>query len=160
MRRLIDRSRKGTAPDLTRLTAIMGSMTGELKRDLYLLLAREAAIAGQVSLMEFAALKVQEFAEAGSPESHVAKLYLSLYSVASERGGAAVADLQSLDRTTLLPRERALLEAGIWIAQQISRPPAASRSAESQEEDQKSQLQTQAEDLLRDVEKVLEESNS
>lgn len=150
----------GGAPNLMRLDLILREMPVSLRRALYLHLARLSSRAHNVPLLEFAARRVQRLAVEGSQEDQAAGLYLSLYSIASDDAEEALANLSTTKRSLLTPRERALLDAGLFLAGQISRPAVTIANESASETLERSPLQSRAEDLLTDVDKLLAESNS
>jgi chemotaxis protein MotC len=146
---------RGEAPDLTRLDLIVRDMPASRRRNLYLHLARESSAVDNVAFVEFGASRTKRLALEGSMEDQAARLYLSLYAVASEEGDRSLADLRSLNRNLLNAQDRALLDAGLWIAQQIGRPPEAGQSGTAEEALPKTPLETRAESLLADIDKIL-----
>jgi chemotaxis protein MotC len=146
---------RGEAPDLTRLDLIVKDMPASRRRHLYLHLARASSTIDNVAFVEFGASRTKRLALEGSMEDQAARLYLSLYAVASEEGDRSLADLRSVNRNLLNAQDRALLDAGLWIAEQIDRPPEAGRSGTAEEALPKTPLETRAESLLADVDKIL-----
>lgn len=151
---------KGRAPDLTRLDEIVGEMPTERRRRLYLLLARKSSRVSNAMMVEFAASRALRLAVEGSEEQHAARLYLSLHAVASERGAEAAAALKAIRRDLLDAQDKALLDAGLWIAQQITSPPAEDQSVAAGEQEEKGPLQMRAEQLLVEADRILAESGS
>ena len=151
---------KGRTPDLARLDEILREMPAERRRSLYLLLARKSSRASNVVMVEFAAPHALRLAAEGSEEQQAASLYLSLHAVASERAADAAAALKAIRRDLLDAQDQALLDAGLWIDQQITSPPAVDQSGTAREQEAKSQLQTRAEELLVEADRILAESRS
>jgi hypothetical protein len=145
----------GEAPDLTRLDLILNDMPTSRRRQLYLHLARQSSRADNVASANFGASRAKRLASAGSMEEHTARLYLSLHAVASEENDKSLADLRAVNRNLLIAEDRVLLDAGLWIAQQISRPPDEGQSPLIEDPLPKSALQTRAESLLADVDNML-----
>jgi chemotaxis protein MotC len=146
---------RGEAPDLTRLDLILKDMPASRRRQLYLHLARASSTVDNVAFVEFGASRTKRLALEGSMEDQAARLYLSLYAIASEEGDRSLADLRSINRNLLNAQDRALLDAGLWIAQQIDRPPETGRSGTAEEALPKTPLEMRAESLLADVDKIL-----
>jgi chemotaxis protein MotC len=146
---------RGEAPDLTRLDLILKDMPVSRRRHLYLHLARQSSRVDNVAFVEFGASRAKRLALDGSMEEHTAKLYLSLHAIASEESGKSFADLRSVDRNLLSAEERALRDAGLWIAQQINRPPDEGQSGIAEEANPKTPLQTRAVSLLEEVDRIL-----
>lgn len=160
MGEILKMSSKGKAPDLDRLDQILQTMPEPQQRDLYLLLARQASGTNNIPLVEFAAGRVRGLADTGSGEEQSARLYLALYAVASSTGGQALADLEAINRSLLDEREQALLDAAIWIGQQIRQPAKRSQISTRDAGEPKSPLESRAENLLAEVEKLLAESST
>ena len=151
---------KDRTPDLARLDEILREMPAERRRSLYLLLARKSSRASNVVMVEFAAPHALRLAAEGSEEQQAASLYLSLHAVASERAADAAAALKAIRRDLLDAQDQALLDAGLWIDQQITSSPVVDQSGTAREQEEKSQLQTRAEELLVEADRILAESRS
>ena len=150
----------GKPLDAARLDPILQDMPLSRRREIYLNLARQAARLNLKPLVNFAARRVHRLAVPDSQEDQTARFYISLYDVASEKADSARTALERIDRNMLLPREQALLEAALWIAQELNRPAAESPSGIPAGSAARSPLQERAEGLLSAADKILSEIQS
>lgn len=157
---LVKWSTTGKPPDAARLDLILQDMALSRRREIYLHLARQAAKLNEQKLVGFASRRVHRLAVPGSQEDQTARFYMSLYDVVSEKADSARAELEKIDRNMLLPHEQALLEAALWIAQEVNRPAAAGSSGIPSGSVERSPLQERAESLLSAADKVLSEIQS
>jgi chemotaxis protein MotC len=151
---------KDRSPDLVRLDEIFEEMPVEQRRSLYLHLARQSSRVSNLVTAEFAARRALQLAAEGSEEQQAARLYLFLHAVASEKAATAADELKAIRRDLLDVQDQALLDAGLWIAEQITKPPFGGQSGPAGERNQENQLQSRAEDLLVDADRILTESRS
>ena len=157
---LVKWSATRNAPNLTRLDLVLNQMPTTYRRDLYLLLTRESSRINNTAFVEFAASRTIRLAISGSAEDQTARLYLSLHGIASKEGQKSLAELKSLNRNLLSDQDRALLDAGLWITQQMNRPPDASRIEAMEDVLPQNPLEVRAGLLIAEVEKLLEERGS
>jgi chemotaxis protein MotC len=160
MDKILAWSSEGKAPQLDRLDLVLAELPVARRRALYLHLARQSAAGAHVPLTEYAARRVVRLAVPGSQEDQLGRLYLALYSIASETGEAARAGLASISPALLTPRERALREAGLAIAGQITRPAEAGGAEASEAVPEQSPLEQRGETLLQQAAKLIAESSS
>jgi chemotaxis protein MotC len=151
---------KDKAPDLARLDLILQEMPVSRRRDLYLHLTRQSSSSGNGRLVMFAGGRALRLAKDGSREEQTARFYLSLYGIASDRSGQALAQLKALNPALLGLREQALLAAGLSLAEQINRPADVPGGGATDNGREKSELQKRGESLIVDVDRILAESSS
>lgn len=145
----------GTPPDVERLDLILGTMELPRRRALYLQLTRMAAAVNDVTLTEFAARRLLRLSLSGSQEEQVARLYLALYAVASEKSDDSRAQLSALNHTLLNAQEAALLAAGLSVAREITSGVSKGSSPVADQANQITPLESRGEKLLEDTEKLL-----
>ena len=130
------------------------------RRDLYLYLTRQASSAGNIALVIQSSRRVLRLAEEGSAEEQMAKMFLAFYSVGSETSEKVLAGLLSIQRESLAPDDRAILDAGLWITRQINEPPSGGRPGLGVETPEENSLQIRLVNLLMEVDKLLTKSDS
>jgi chemotaxis protein MotC len=152
-------SKNGKIPDLFRLDLLLNKMPTARRRELYLHLARQSSRMNNVALVSHVAGRALRLSIEGGYEQQTARLYLSLHSL--EPGvDKPVAEFPSIRRDLLSRNDKALLDARLWIAQQINQPLSAGQQVDSAEPAAKTFLETKAEELLVEVDRVLVESKS
>lgn len=151
---------KGITLNFLRLDLIMQEIDVPRRRDLYLHLARQSSRANNTAVADYAAGRTLGLADEGSADQQTAKLYLALYTLGSEPEDMMLEELTSIRRDMLTLEDKGLLDAGLWIAQQISKTPIVNPDGESVETPEKAPLQIRLEKLLVEVDKLLVESNS
>lgn len=138
------------------LDLVWGGMTTPIRRTLYLELARDAAALNERRVTEFAAARVQRLAAEGGAEDQLARLYMSIYKIASPAGDDALRELKSLRRDLLGEQEQALLTAALALNAQINRPlPMVQTKDGLPPEDEP--LSKQAQVTLADADKLMTE---
>jgi chemotaxis protein MotC len=151
---------ESVTPHLARLDLVLQEMRTSRRRDLYLYLARQASSAGNIALVIQSSRRVLRLAEEGSAEEQMAKMFLAFYSVGSETSEKVLAGLLSIQRESLAPDDRAILDAGLWITRQINEPPSGGRPGLGVETPEENSLQIRLVNLLMEVDKLLTKSDS
>ncbi|AUX75266.1 MULTISPECIES: chemotaxis protein MotC [Sinorhizobium] len=107
-----------------RVAEILGCMDQARQREVYLRVARRAAIAGNETLARLASGRAEELARAGGGQSLLlASFYEGLAAVPSEDVFTAAQTLAAIPDDKLSPRDRALREAARAIAEEVVRRP-------------------------------------
>ncbi|MCA3554249.1 hypothetical protein [Aestuariivirga sp.] len=122
---------KGPGPDLKTLDRVLGMLSAEEQRRIYVALVRLSAARANAPLTGFAAARLERLAEDGSAEDQMASFYLYLFKIVSPEGDEALHKLRSIRADLPGPQERTLLEAALVVGEQIDRPdtPAGSSVA-------------------------------
>ena len=149
----------GHGPDLLRLDVILSQLPIAQRRRLYLVLARQSAVAGSDSLAGFAGRRLRRLAAQGSSEEQLGSFYSSLYEIVSADGDSALLRLRSFNRASLGSLERALLDAGLALGDEIERPAPTITAEADQGEVERSVLETRGSELLSQSNKLLAEFN-
>lgn len=112
-------------------------MDPERAEEIYLRIARQASLRGQVELARFATDEAEELTSKTGDTSRMplSKLYSGLAGVPSDAVHSATDTLASIPNDELSPRDIALRDAAKTIAEQIVRVPADSGSLASQGND-------------------------
>ncbi|NTF06450.1 chemotaxis protein [Agrobacterium rubi] len=112
-------------------------MDDDRAEEIYLRIARQASLRGQVELARFATEQANALLpETGdSARAPLSKLYSGLASVSSDAVHSASASLSSIPSDELSPRDLALRDAAQAVAEQIVRTPTASPSPQAGGED-------------------------
>ncbi len=147
-------------PQLDRLDLVLQELDPSRRRDVYMHLAHISLIGGNMGLVQYGGGRALRLALEGSVEEQTAKLYLLLHSIAFGQVDNVPNGLNAIRRHLLAEDDKALLDAGRWIAQQINRPLSAGPQLGSSEELKAVPLRVRADELLVDIEKVLMESKS
>jgi len=116
-----------TAPDVEGTLAFMDA---DRQREVYLRIARQAAIAGKNDLARYAserAIGVQGGEDDRNAEQ-LARLYGGMADIPSDKVGDAVKAMADMPETTLSPADQALRAAAQAIADAVVRPPVAERA--------------------------------
>lgn len=101
-------------------------MDADRRREIFLRVARSAAIAGKNDLARLASAKAETPAGSPTPEA-LAKLYGGFANIPTKDIGAAMQAIAEVPEETLSPRDRALRQAAKVVAEQVvSRPTADS----------------------------------
>lgn len=110
-------------------------MDAERAEEVYLRIARQASLRGQVPLAQFATEKANALSDETGDKRREAlsKLYSGLANVSSDAVQSANEALASIPADELSPRDLALRDAAKAIAEQIVRDPATSRRGNAAE---------------------------
>jgi chemotaxis protein MotC len=107
-----------------RVAEILAFMDQARQREVYLRVARRAAIAGNQTLARLASSRAEELARDGSGQSQLlASFYDGLAAVPSEDVFTAAERLAAIPDAKLSPRDRALRDAARAIADEVVRLP-------------------------------------
>lgn len=116
--------------DRRKIEDTLAWMSNEQAQTIYLRLARQAAIDGHDSMLEFASAKARQMAGTEEGGNDVRSLlYSSIASVTSDTVDSVVHQLRQIDRSQLSPGDRELLEAAEAIAAEVVARPRDERSA-------------------------------
>lgn len=149
-------SAKDSSFDFGRLDQAWKELEPLQRRGLYLDLTRQAAAANERQVTEFAAARLLSLSAEGSAESQVARLYMSVYKIASPEGDDALRDIKSIQRTLLSAQDRELLNAALAVSGQINRPLPTSLPANGVEKPEPDPLLIRGQSALDDSDKLLE----
>jgi chemotaxis protein MotC len=105
------------------IEATLGYMDTDRRREVYLRIAREAAIAGRKPLATMAAEQAKLLSGTEEGADALAKLYGSLVKVPTENVNDAMATLMQVPEEALSPRDRALRRAAETVAKEVLRKP-------------------------------------
>jgi chemotaxis protein MotC len=107
-----------------KIQEILGFMDRPRQREVYLRIARRAAIGGMQELATLASERAQALSDVadGGPKA-LANLYSGLAGVPSQHILEAVKGISSIPDAELSPRDRALREAATVVAQEVLRAP-------------------------------------
>lgn len=106
--------------DRRKIEDTLAWMTSEQAQTIYLRLARQAAIDGHDSMLEFASAKARQIAGTEEGGNDVRSLlYSSIASVTSDTVDTVVLQLRQIDRSQLSAGDRELLEAAEAIAAEV-----------------------------------------
>lgn len=144
--------------DLAQLDSVIAPLRQNTRRLIYRNLARSAAAAGHPELASLAGKRLARLAPEGGIEHDIGVFYASLYGIVSPDGDAAITNLASTPRDALDLQERALLDAALTLARQITRPPPLPAVA-SGEPVEKSGIERRGSALLKESDRVLSEIN-
>ncbi|XEN29693.1 chemotaxis protein MotC [Ensifer sp. WSM1721] len=115
-----------------RVSEILAFMDDAHQREVYLRVARRAAIAGKQALARLASKRAEDLAEESGSQSQVlASFYEGLVAVPSDDVLAATQTLSAIPDEKLSPRDRALRKAAKAIADAVVRPPIDESSAQA-----------------------------
>lgn len=107
-----------------RISEILGFMDAPRQREVYLRVARRAAIAGKQALAKLASERADALGADGADQPKVlANFYAGLASVPSDDVFAATASIAAIPDAELSPRDRALRDAAKAVADAVMRPP-------------------------------------
>ena len=108
------------------IEATLGYMDVDRRREVYLRVAREAAIAGRKELATMASDQARLLSGSEEGADALANLYGSLVGVPTENVDDAMAVLMQIPEEALSPRDRALRQAAEAVAKQVLRKPQPS----------------------------------
>lgn len=111
------------------IEATLGYMDVDRRREIYLRVAREAAIAGRKDLATMAADQARLLSGSEQGADALANLYGSLVGVPTENVDDAMAVLMQIPEEALSPRDRALRQAAETVAKEVLRKPQPSQPA-------------------------------
>ncbi|MDH4414736.1 MAG: chemotaxis protein MotC [Rhizobium sp.] len=112
------------------IEATLGYMDADRRREVYLRVAREAAIAGRTQLATMAAEQAKLLSGTEEGADALAKLYGSLVRVPTENVDDAMAALLQVPEDVLSPRDRALRQAAEAVAKEVLRKPEPVQQAQ------------------------------
>ncbi|MCJ8520846.1 chemotaxis protein MotC [Pseudorhizobium tarimense] len=106
-------------------------MDVDRRREVFLRIARSAAVQGKDELARLASAKAVELSgmEATTPET-LAKLYGGLANIPTSKVGDAAQKLSAIPEEELTPRDRALRQAARFVADEVLRQPNAESLAQ------------------------------
>ncbi len=107
------------------IEATLGYMDVDRRREVYLRIARQAAIAGRRDLAVMAADQAKSLSGDGAGADALAKLYGSLVGVPTDQVDDAMAALMQIPEAALSPKDRALRQAAEAVAKEVLRKPQA-----------------------------------
>lgn len=127
----------GLTPDgarFARLDPVVAQLRPDVRRRLYLQIARAAAIKGSIVVARRAAERAAEVAEPGTTDAARARLYAAAAMIATEEFDAGLEKLRSVEQAALAPRdaELRLAVAGIAKRLRVWPEPGAANAAPSQ----------------------------
>lgn len=105
------------------IEATLGYMDVDRRREVYLRVAREAAIAGRKDLATMAVEQAKRLSGSEEGADALANLYGSLVGVPTENVDDAMAVLMRIPDEALSPRDRALRQAAETVAKEVLRKP-------------------------------------
>lgn len=108
-------------------------MDADRQREVYLRIARQAAIKGRNELARQAADKAKLLSGTGEGADALAKLYGGLAGIPTNEVGAAIAAIAAIPDEILSPSDRALRDAAAAIAEEVVRKPEANSQAQAPE---------------------------
>jgi chemotaxis protein MotC len=107
------------------IEATLGYLDVDRRREVYLRIARQAAIAGRRDLAVMGADQAKALSGNGPQNDVLAELYGSLVGVPTENVDDAMAVLMQIPETALSPKDRALRQAAEAVAKEVLRKPQA-----------------------------------
>ncbi|PPJ47796.1 chemotaxis protein [Rhizobium sp. KAs_5_22] len=108
-------------------------MDTDRQREVYLRIARQAAIKGRNELARQAADKAKLLSGTAEGADALAKLYGGLAGIPTNEVGAAIAAIAAIPDEILSPSDRALRDAAAAIAEEVVRKPEANSQAQAPE---------------------------
>ena len=107
-----------------KIQEILGFMDKPRQREVYLRIARRAAINGMQELATLASTRAQDLSDvADAGPKALASLYSGLVGIPSKGILEAVKDISAIPETELSPRDRALRQAATVVAEEVLRAP-------------------------------------
>jgi chemotaxis protein MotC len=107
-----------------KIQEILGFMDKPRQREVYLRIARRAAIGGMQELATLASTRAQDLSDvADAGPKALASLYSGLVGIPSKGILEAVKDISAIPEAELSPRDRALRQAANVVAQEVLRVP-------------------------------------
>ena len=119
--------------DQAAIEATLVYMDGDRQREVYLRIARQAAIKGRNELARQAADKARLLSGTGEGADALAKLYGGLAGIPTNEVGAAIEAIAAIPDEVLSPSDRALRDAAAAIAEEVVREPEANSQAQAPE---------------------------
>jgi chemotaxis protein MotC len=113
---------------MAKLAGALEAVDAPERRDIYLMIAREALIRGKFELARLTGDKAVHLAEAASPEWRRASLYAAAAFVAGGDMETGMSTLEAMDKAGLEEEDADLLEAARSVAAEVRRLPAASQA--------------------------------
>lgn len=107
------------------IEATLGYMDVDRRREVYLRIARQAAIAGRRELAVMAADQAKALSGDGAGADALAKLYGSLVTIPTDKVDDAMAAILAIPEDALSPKDRALRQAAEAVAKEVLRKPQA-----------------------------------
>lgn len=108
-------------------------MDADRQHEVYLRIARQAAIKGRNELARQAAEKAKLLSGTGEGADALAKLYGGLAGIPTNEVSAAIAAIAAIPDEILSPSDRALRDAAAAIAEEVVRKPEANSQAQAPE---------------------------
>jgi len=108
---------------LARLERMLGGVAQSDRREVYLLIAKEAVAKGKMGMAKFAAANAEPLTEAASTDRERARLYQGAVLIVTEEFDRGVEVLSAVERTKLAETDASLLDAALSIAGQVRRMP-------------------------------------
>jgi chemotaxis protein MotC len=110
---------------------ILSFMDPPRQREIYLRIARRAAVAGKMDLAKLASARAQDIGSDGNDAFNaLASFYGGIANISSPDIGVAVRDINQIPEGELNPRDRALRDAAKAIADAVMREPDAKSLAQ------------------------------
>lgn len=108
---------------LAHLDGMLGGVAPSDRRELYLMIAKEAVAKANMKMAKFAAAHAEPLAEATSADRERARLYQGAALIVTEEFDRGVEVLNAVERGKLAETDAALLDASQSIARQVRRMP-------------------------------------
>jgi chemotaxis protein MotC len=108
---------------LAHLDGMLGGVAPSDRRELYLMIAKEAVTKANMKMAKFAAARAEPLAEASSADRERARLYQGAALIVTEEFDRSVEVLSAVERGKLAETDAALLDAALSIAGQVRRMP-------------------------------------
>jgi chemotaxis protein MotC len=106
------------------INMILEPMDKDRQREVFLRIARRAAISGRDDLAKSAAEKVKQLSDGpGNPEDHLADLYSGFASIPTDGVESALSTILETPNAVLTSRDKALKDAAAYVAKEVTRPP-------------------------------------
>jgi chemotaxis protein MotC len=106
---------------LAKLDAMLRALTPGERRDICLILAKDALDRGRVGVAKFAAMQATQLASSGSPEERRSRLLLAASLVATEELEKGVDMLAGIERAGLSDEDASIMDAALAVAGQVQR---------------------------------------
>ncbi|MBB4199347.1 hypothetical protein CCR94_05815 [Rhodoblastus sphagnicola] len=108
----------------SQLDGFVESLTPETKRNIYLTVAQNASVVGNVDLATMAAGRARELSAVDSAERQRATVYGALAAVGAADSARSGHLLDGVDRAQLPPGDQPLYDAAAYVSGRVFRPPA------------------------------------
>ena len=147
---------------LARLERMLGGVAQSDRREVYLMIAKEAVAKGKMAMAKFAAANAEPLTEAASTDRERARLYEGAALIVTEEFDRGVEVLGTVERSKLAETDAALLDAALSVAGQVRRMPdppdaeppvAASPAGEGQALAQARKAVAQVDEILSGADK-------